>query len=74
MVKFLVWTKQVDAECYEIEVPEEAGNIAPYFVEEIRQELVSLLGQSEIFTGGLRVTTTLDQQHQKAANLAVEKV
>ncbi|MFK5688199.1 transglycosylase domain-containing protein [Ornithinimicrobium sp. LYQ92] len=45
-----------------------------YIAQAAREELVELLGvgDAEIDGGGLRVTTTIEQQHQQAAETAVE--
>jgi penicillin-binding protein 1A len=54
---------------------EQAANtgrgIAPYFEEWVRQILDSRFGE-EVYRGGLRVTTTLDVNIQKAAQQAME--
>ncbi len=47
-----------------------SGNIAPYFVEEVRQYLERKYGATRIYRGGLRVHTTLDRATQEAANRA----
>jgi penicillin-binding protein 1A len=49
------------------------GNIAPYFVEEVRQYLERKYGATRIYRGGLRVHTTLDPKIQEAANRSIEK-
>jgi penicillin-binding protein 1A len=48
-----------------------SNNLAPYFVEEIRQYLERKYGSEEVHRGGLRVYTTLNLELQKAANKAV---
>lgn len=45
--------------------------IAPFFVEYIKQELIKKYGPNAVFKGGLRIYTTLDPSHQKAAEDAV---
>ena len=50
-----------------------SGNIAPYFVEEVRQYLERKYGATRIYRGGLRVTTTLHRATQEAANRAIDK-
>jgi len=47
--------------------------LAPYFIEEIRKQLVNSMGNKAVLTGGLKVYSTLDADHQRAANLAVAK-
>ncbi len=50
-----------------------SGNIAPYFVEEVRQYLERKYGATRIYRGGLRVHTTLNRAAQEAANRAMDK-
>ncbi|HPQ40667.1 MAG TPA: PBP1A family penicillin-binding protein, partial [bacterium] len=47
------------------------GDVAPYFVEEIRKQLVPILGDDTVVSGGLTVNSTLIRLHQEAANRAV---
>jgi penicillin-binding protein 1A len=47
------------------------NSVAPWFVEEVRQELSRRFGSQEVHTGGLRVYTTMDLDFQQAANQAV---
>src|SRR6202522_3759541 len=47
------------------------NSLAPYFVEEIRQNLEDKYGADQVHEGGLKVYTTLDVDLQKAANQAV---
>jgi len=49
----------------------EANDIAPYFVEEIRQYLEKKYGAEEVHEAGLRVYTGLDLQMQQTAQQAV---
>jgi len=49
----------------------EPNDIAPYFVEEIRQYLEKKYGTEEVHEGGLRVYTGLDLDMQQAAQQAV---
>lgn len=48
------------------DVPE----VAPYFVEYVKQSLIDELGAEAVFGGGLRVYTTLDPRLQAAAESA----
>ncbi|HJS73369.1 MAG TPA: PBP1A family penicillin-binding protein [Vicinamibacteria bacterium] len=50
-----------------------SGNIAPYFVEEVRQYLERKYGATRIYRGGLRVQTTLSRATQEAANRSIDK-
>jgi penicillin-binding protein 1A len=47
------------------------NDIAPYFVEEVRQQLQKRFGPNAPYTEGLRVYTTLDPKMQRAARQAV---
>ncbi len=44
---------------------------APYFVEHIRKLLIDKYGEKKVYTGGLRVYTTLDLDKQRAAQGAL---
>ena len=46
-------------------------SVAPWFVEEVRQELEKKFGSQQVHEDGLRVYTTLDFDLQRAANQAV---
>ena len=46
--------------------PPKPNRIAPYFVEEVRAQLLAAYGDEAVHNGGLRVTTTLDvKRHNK---------
>jgi penicillin-binding protein 1A len=47
------------------------NSVAPYFVEEVRQQLEKEYGAEEVHGAGLKVYTTLDLDLQKVANKAV---
>jgi penicillin-binding protein 1A len=49
-----------------------SNDIAPYFVEEVRQYLEKKYGATRIYRGGLQVHTTLNRAMQVAANHAVQ--
>ena len=51
---------------------EEAGDVAPYFVEWIRQQLDAQFGK-QLYEQGLKVYTTLDLDMQSAAERALER-
>src|SRR5687768_3349308 len=51
---------------------EEAGDMAPYFVEWVRRQLDDQFG-SKLYRDGLRVFTTLDMDMQSAAERALER-
>ena len=47
--------------------------VAPYFTEHIRRELVHRYGERAVLEEGLQVYTTLNTEYQKAAQVAVNK-
>jgi penicillin-binding protein 1A len=47
---------------------------APYFVNYVKQELISQYGTRRVFGGGLNVQTTIDLRLQKLARRAIESV
>ena len=47
------------------------GNIAPYFVEEVRRYMVEKYGTDFVYKSGAVIHTTLDLDMQQAANLAL---
>ena len=47
------------------------GSVAPWFQDEVREELDKRFGSEEVHEDGLRVDTTLDLDLQKVANQAV---
>ncbi len=51
----------------------EAKDIAPYFVEHVRQQLVASHGERAVYRGGLEVFTTLNVAMQTAAADAVHR-
>ena len=51
-----------------------AAAAAPYFVEHVKQQLIDKLGAPAVFTGGLRVHTTLDPRLQRQAEEAVAAI
>ena len=52
----------------------DAVKTAPYFVEYVKQELIGTLGSRAVYTGGLRVYTTLRPAVQQQAEAAVASV
>jgi len=54
-----------------LHIQSEPNNVAPYFVEEIRQYLEKKYGTEEVHEGGLRVYTSLNLEMQRAAQQAV---
>jgi penicillin-binding protein 1A len=47
---------------------------APYFVNYVKQQLVSKYGTRRVFGGGLNIQTTIDLRLQKLARAAIERV
>jgi penicillin-binding protein 1A len=56
----------------ELKSPKEESGRAPYFTETIRQYLLSKYGEDELYSGGLRVMTTLNWDMQKSAEREVK--
>lgn len=54
-----------------LHVAQAQGLVAPWFQEEVRQELEKRFGTEEVHEAGLRVDTTLDLDLQRTANQAV---
>ena len=46
--------------------PPKPNRIAPYFVEEVRAQLLATYGDEAVYNGGLRVHTTLDRDRYEA--------
>jgi len=44
--------------------------VAPYFVEYVRQQLIAKYGEAMVYKGGLKVMTTLNLEMQRAAEAA----
>ena len=53
--------------------PEKEEDISPYFVEHVRQYLISRYGAEKVYKGGLNVHTTINYDLQRAAVLAVKE-
>ncbi|MHB0976018.1 MAG: transglycosylase domain-containing protein [Candidatus Aquicultorales bacterium] len=45
--------------------------VAPYFVEYVKQQLLEKYGKETVFSGGLKIYTTLDTKMQKAADTII---
>lgn len=46
-------------------------DLAPYFTEYLRQKLEKEFGEEQLYTGGLKIYSSLDLDHQKAAQKAL---
>ncbi|MFH0989202.1 MAG: PBP1A family penicillin-binding protein [bacterium] len=64
-----------DSLIFKMHEQEMLGGIAPHFVESIRQQLEQKQEQYgfDLYTGGLKIYTTLDSRLQRYANRAVEE-
>jgi penicillin-binding protein 1A len=54
-----------------LRIPQPEGSVAPWFQEEVRQELEKRFGTEQVHEAGLKVQTTLDLELQQVANQAV---
>ncbi len=45
--------------------------VGPYFLEEVRRQLVERYGEDKVYTGGLQVRATVDMEHQILADQAL---
>ena len=57
----------------EISPPREDPGIAPYFTETVRRDILARYGEDVLYSGGLKVYTSLDAKLQRAAEAAVYK-
>jgi penicillin-binding protein 1A len=77
---YLTESQYSDASVYpmpdpaKVSLPSTQGNAAPYFANYVKDQLVHTLGPGRTFGGGLRVTTTLNVNFQKAARDAIKSV
>ncbi|MCX6827005.1 MAG: PBP1A family penicillin-binding protein, partial [candidate division Zixibacteria bacterium] len=56
-----------------LKAPEETFGKAPYFTEMVRQYLLDKYGEEELYSGGLKVTTTLDWNLQRQAEIELRE-
>ena len=54
-----------------LHIAQPVGSVAPWFQDEVREELDSRFGTEQVHQDGLRVQTTVDLDLQKVANRAV---
>jgi penicillin-binding protein 1A len=54
-----------------LHIAQPVGSVAPWFQDEVREELDSRFGAEQVHQDGLRVETTLDLDLQRVANRAV---
>lgn len=55
------------------ERPRQDYSVSPYFLENVRRHLEARYGARQLYESGLSVTTTLDVNLQRAANVAMER-
>ena len=55
-----------------LNIAQPEGSVAPWFQEEVRQELEKRFGSEQVHEAGLKVQTTLDLDLQQTANRAVD--
>lgn len=65
--------KEAYAKNIYLQKPLRGKDLAPHFVEQVRQYLVSTYGSDTVYRGGLNVYTTLNIEMQKSANQAVRE-
>lgn len=46
--------------------------IGPYYLEEVRRQLVEMYGEDKVYAGGLQVRTAVDMDHQAIADEALK--
>lgn len=57
----------------ELKSADRDNEVAPYFVRYVRDELIERFGAQIVYSGGLKVYTTLDLEMQKKAEKAVQQ-
>lgn len=57
-----------------IAVSKESGQVAPFFVEYVKQELITRLGADKVYRGGLRVHTSLEPALQALAEKSADQL
>jgi penicillin-binding protein 1A len=53
-------------------MPDPSWSIGPYYLEEVRRQLISMYGEDMVYEGGLSVRTACDIDHQIAADDALK--
>jgi penicillin-binding protein 1A len=61
------------AEPIKTAAPMESEGLAPYFTETIRQYILNKYGETVLYSGGLKVYTSLDAGLQRVAEFAIKK-
>ncbi len=65
--------KQAVNEPITVYMEEEGGNVAPYFIETVRQILVEEIGEEMLLDGGVKIYTSLDYKAQMDATKQSEE-
>src|SRR5262249_4414205 len=81
VLKILHDQGRIDRDTYESAMVSELGvgdvlvdeNIAPYYVEQLREDLADRYGDDILQTAGMSIYSTLDAELQRAANDAVRR-
>lgn len=53
------------------ELEDPSWKIGPYYLEEVRRQLVEMYGEEKVYGGGLQVQTAMDLDHQQIADEAL---
>lgn len=80
VLKKMLELKRIDKKTYLIEKDRPIGLrgrkkekwIAPYFITHLRKKLLDDYGMRQVYTGGMKVYTTLDMKMQESAEIAVK--
>jgi len=54
-------------------MPDPSWEVAPFYLEEVRRELIDRFGEDQVYNGGLHVHTAVDLKHQEAAERALRE-
>ncbi|MFU2208778.1 penicillin-binding protein 1A [Solidesulfovibrio sp. C21] len=54
-------------------MPDPSWEVAPFYLEEVRRELITRFGEDQVYNGGLHVHTAVDLKHQEAAERALRE-
>ena len=54
-------------------MPDPSWEVAPFYLEEVRRELIDRFGEDQVYNGGLHVHSAVDLKHQEAAERALRE-
>ncbi len=54
-------------------MPDPSWEVAPFYLEEVRRELIDRFGEDQVYNGGLHVYTAVDLKHQEAAEQSLRE-